>query len=256
MTTRDLLAAEWTKAVTLRSTLACAALAPLLAAALGVLLGHEFGGHALRSGPAVDPLFPCLYGLTLAQIPLVALGVLLTGGENRSGTIGAALLATPRRGTLHTAKALAVTAMATPLAAATVAASFLAARAGLGRRAPAWTDPAVPAALAGAVLYLVLICLLGAAAGTLLAGTAAPLGVLLPLLLLGSQGLGNIPGLRAVTQYLPDQTAQPLLHLAGPQSVPNFHRDYGPWTGLGLTAAWTAAALLAARLALRRRDIG
>jgi hypothetical protein len=104
------------------------------------------------------------------------------------------------------------------------------------------------------LLYLPLICTFSIGVTATLRSTARSLGILLPLLLLGSQGLGNVPKLKTVTQYLPDQAGMLILHLAGPASKPNFGRDYGPWTGLGILAAWTATALLGGYLVLRRRD--
>lgn len=80
------------------------------------------------------------------------------------------------------------------------------------------------------------------------------LGILLPLLFLGSQGLGNIPKLKTVAQYLPDQAGKVTMHLTGPPGDPRFGHDYGPWTGLGILALWTTAALLGGYLTLRRRD--
>ncbi|MFC0531989.1 hypothetical protein [Phytohabitans kaempferiae] len=68
------------------------------------------------------------------------------------------------------------------------------------------------------------------------------------------KGLGNIPAIRSVTQYLPDQTGWVIMHLAGPQDDPRWARDYGPCTGLGLLALWMAASLLGGWLVLRRRD--
>jgi ABC-2 type transport system permease protein len=78
--------------------------------------------------------------------------------------------------------------------------------------------------------------------------------VLLPLLFLGSQGLGNVPAVKPVTQYLPDQVGMVIMHLTGPADDPRFGRPYDGWTGLGILALWTVAALVGGYLVLRRRD--
>jgi ABC-2 type transport system permease protein len=39
-----------------------------------------------------------------------------------------------------------------------------------------------------------------------------------------------------------------------PPDDPRFARDYGPWGGLAILVAWTAAALTGGYLVLRRRD--
>ena len=90
---------------------------------------------------------------------------------------------------------------------------------------------------------------------TLLRGPIPALGTLLPLLFLGAQGLGNVPVIKVVTQYLPDQAGMVIMHIAGQGDDPRFLRPYGPWTGLGITALWAAAALLAGYVTLRRRDV-
>jgi hypothetical protein len=88
----------------------------------------------------------------------------------------------------------------------------------------------------------------------MLRSSVASLAVLLPLLFLGSQGLGNVPKVKVVTQYLPDQAGSVIFHLFGPPGNPVFGRDFGPWTGLAILALWTAAALTGGYLVLRHRD--
>jgi hypothetical protein len=63
-----------------------------------------------------------------------------------------------------------------------------------------------------------------------------------------------VPKLKTVTQYLPDQVGQVIMHVVGQADDPRFARPYGPWTGIGLMALWTATALFAGYLAMRRRD--
>lgn len=77
---------------------------------------------------------------------------------------------------------------------------------------------------------------------------------MLPLLFLGSQGLFNLPALRPVGQFLPDQAGQVMMQWVKPGESSIIHRDFGPWTGLAILVAWTAAALLGGYLVLRRRD--
>ncbi|MEO3863011.1 hypothetical protein [Acrocarpospora sp. B8E8] len=89
---------------------------------------------------------------------------------------------------------------------------------------------------------------------TMLRSPTRSLGILLPLLFLGSQGLGNVPGVKAFTQYLPDQAGMLIMHIVGPQDDPRRARDYGPWTGVGILALWAIAALLGGHQVLHRRD--
>ncbi|SHN36144.1 ABC transporter permease [Cryptosporangium aurantiacum] len=247
----NLVRAELTKLWTLRSTAVTLAAALAVGAALSLLVSSS-----LRSADddQFDALFAAFYGLTVAQIALVVFAVLAIGSEYRSGTIRAALAAVPRRGTFFAAKIVAVLGHLGVSALVTVGAALLTAQVALGQRR-ADVGEAVPAAI-GAWLYLVLIGLFALGVATALRSSTITLGILLPLLLLGSQGLGNLPGVRVVTQFLPDQLGWVVMHLAGPQDDPRWARDYGPWTGLALLAVWTAAALLVGYARLRRRDLG
>ncbi|MFI5957907.1 ABC transporter permease [Cryptosporangium sp. NPDC051539] len=239
--------AELTKLFSLRSAAVLLGLAVVSAAGLGALLGS-----AMRDVPddRFEPVFTAFYGLTLAQLALVVFAVQAVGSEYRSGTIRLSLVAVPRRGAFFVAKGLAVTGSLGVAAALAVPAAFFPARAVLGERGVGPGD----APLVGAWIYLVLIGMFAFGVATALRNPVASLGVLLPLLLLGSQGLGNVPHLNTVTQYLPDQLGWVMLHLAGPQDDPRWARDYGPWTGLGLLGVWAAAALTAGYVVLRRRD--
>jgi ABC-2 type transport system permease protein len=243
--------AEWIKLRTLWSTPITLALTVLFGAGLSLLLGSTDPG---RTQGDFDPLFMAFYGVTLAQIPLVVFVVLAVGSEYRSGMIRASLAAVPRRGLFLAAKAVTVFAFLAVTSAVTVAVAFTLSQTALGSWGVSPGEEGVPAAIVGAWLHLVLIGLFALGFATLVRSPTVALGVLLPLLLLGSQGLGNIPVVRRVTQYLPDQLGWVVMHLAGSQDDPRWARDYGPWTGLALLALWAAAALGAGYVALRRRD--
>lgn len=246
---KAVVAAELTKIRSVRSTFLVLPLTVVLSAALAYLVGRSLAG--VRD---VDPLVAAFYGLTLSQLPLVAFGVLLVGGEYTSGTITASLTAVPRRGLFYTGKVLAGLLTALGVSAVSVAVSFVAAQMGLGPYRTSIGAAGVPQAVVGAWLYLALICVFAMGIATMLRGSAGPLAILMPLLFLGSQGLGNIPGLKTVTQYLPDQAAAVIMHLTGPEGDPRFARDFGPWTGMGVLVLWVALSLGGGYLVLRRRD--
>jgi ABC-2 type transport system permease protein len=243
----SLIAAEWIKIRSVRSTAWTIGLTIALSAGLAYLIGT--GNRSVA-----DPLAASLYSLTLGQLALVVLAVFVVSSEYSTGTLSASLAAVPRRGEFFTAKVLAGALLAGAVALVTVPATFTAAQAGLGPRRLSPGADGVPTALVGAGLYLILIYLFATGVATMLRGPVPALGTLLPLLFLGAQGLGNVPVIKAVTQYLPDQAGMVIMHIAGQGDDPRFLRPYGPWTGLGITALWAAAALLAGYLALRRRD--
>jgi hypothetical protein len=87
----------------------------------------------------------------------------------------------------------------------------------------------------------------------ILRSTAFALIIMMPLLFLDSQGLGNVPGLQKVIDYLPDQAGAVIMHLSGPGGG-RFGRPFGPWAGMGIMLAWTAAALACGYLVLARTD--
>jgi ABC-2 type transport system permease protein len=254
-----LISAEWIKIRSVRSTVWSVVLTVAISVGLAYLVGFGFRTSFARlpadRQAAFDPLFATFYSLTIGQLPLVVLAVLVVTSEYSSGTIRTSLVAVPRRAPFYAAKVLTGTLLAAAVAATTVLATFAAAQAGLGPLGTSLNADGVPVAVAGACLYLTLIYLFATGLATLLRTAIPTLGILLPLLFAGSQGLGNVPKVKAVAQYLPDQAGQVIMHIVGQTGDPRFARPYGPWTGIGLMALWTAAALVAGYLALRRREV-
>jgi ABC-type transport system involved in multi-copper enzyme maturation permease subunit len=253
-----MIAAEWTKIRTVRSTVWTLLSTVVISAGLAYLLAlnfrNSFAGMSADRQAAFDPLFATFLPITLGQLPLVIFGAVAVTSEYATGTMLASLAATPNRARFYAAKVLSTVLVAAGVTVVTVPVMFVAAQAGLGPlRTSLGADGALEA-MAGACLYLPLMCAFAMGVATLLRSTALTLGILLPLLFLGSQGLGNIPKVMTVTQYLPDQTAWVVMHLAGPQDEARWTRDYGAWTGMSLLLLWTLAALLAGYAILRRRD--
>lgn len=243
--------AEWTKIRTVRSTvwtlLPALVLTPLIAYYAGSGFADSYGSDRF------DPLFPTFYSLTLGQLALAVFGVLAIGAEFSSGSIRSSLIAVPGRTLLFGSKIAVVALTVLGFGLLTVPATFFAAQAGLGPKRVALGDPGVAQAMIGAICYLILICLLATGLTAMLRSSIGALVILLPLLFLGGAGLGNIPQIRAYAQYLPDQAGMVIMHLTVPDD-PQFGRDYGPWTGLGIMALWVVAALVGGLITLRRHD--
>ncbi|MGX7673266.1 ABC transporter permease subunit [Plantactinospora sp. DSM 117369] len=248
------LRAELTKIRTVRSTVWTLLPTFVVGVGMSLLAGLSFGSRPPDRTAGFDPLFPAFYGLTLGQLALVVFGVLVMASEYSSGTIRATLVAVPRRGRCYAGKVLGTALLASAVAVPTVLVGFFVAQAALGRYGVGLGADGAVTAVIGGCLHLVLLCLFALGVAAMLRSPVRALAVLLPVFFLGSQGLGNIPGLRTVTQYLPDQTSWVILHLAGPQDEGRWVRDYGPWTGIGILVLWTAASLLGGYLVLRRRD--
>ncbi|MDT0345768.1 ABC transporter permease subunit [Streptomyces litchfieldiae] len=256
---KDLVLAELIKIRTVRSTVWTLAATVLTGAVVGVLAGLSYRNAYPDMTPAeqadYDPLLPSLYGLTLAQLALVVFGVLAVGGEFSGGTIRSSLLAVPSRGRFLAAKLLAVAVPACAVALLTAAATFGTAQVALGPHGAALAEGRTLRAIAAGWLYLTLMCLFAAGLSALLRGTTRALAVLLPLLFLGSQGLGNVPVARTVLQFLPDQAGMVAMHLWEGADDRVFTPAYGPGAALAVVLLWTSASLLAGYATLRRADV-
>ncbi|MFF8811548.1 ABC transporter permease [Streptomyces pactum] len=236
--------AEWIKVRSLRSTLGC------LLAVLPVTVGTTaavcaaFGDGESRE-PGFDPLFTAFYGLNFGQLAAVAFGTAAVAAEYRGGAIRVSLAAVPRRGVFHAAKMVAVGGPALAVGLLTGPAAFLAGGALLDGRGTAPGDPGAVRAMLGCGVYLALLALLAAGLTTVLRSGAAALGLLVPFLLIVPFVVGDLAG--GAARYLPDRAGQLVLHTS-PEGGP------GPWEGLGVTACWAAAAVLAGWWRLARRD--
>jgi hypothetical protein len=223
-------------------------------ALVGTSMRGAYPGMSAERRADFDALSISSYGVIVSQLAFVIFAVLAVGGEYASGTIRASLLAIPRRGRFYAAKVLATALPVGAVALVLVPVAFFTAQTALGPYGVSPGEPGVPRLLVGSWLYVVLLTLFALGVTAMLRAPARALGLLLPVFLLGSQGLGNVPGVGAVTQYLPDQAGAVILHMAGPPEDLRFDRDFGPWTGLGILALWTAAALFGGCQVLRRRD--
>ena len=256
---REAMHAEWTKLRTVPST------GWLLFTAIALTVGASALATTAVKCPAScgeDTAKLSLTGIMLGQAAVAVLAVLVMTGEYSSGMIRITLTAVPRRATALAAKATVLTGVV--LAAGTVAVlgSVLAGRyilPGNGfTRAHGFLplslgDGPVLRAASGSVLYLALIALLSLGLATALRDSGASIAVLLGLLYI-------VPVLTDLGTL--DPLWQHRLQRYGPmtaglaiQATRNLRKlPIGPWPGLGVLAAWAAAALLAGGLLLRLRD--
>jgi ABC-2 type transport system permease protein len=257
---RHALRAEWTKLRTAPGTIW------LLAAMAGLTIAVSAAAAAATKCPsgmacAVDTGKLSLTGIQFGQAVVAILAVLAVCGEYSTGMIRTSLTAIPRRTTMLAAKAATVTGPV--LAAGTIAAagSLLAGRillpgngftAGRGFPPLSLADGPVLRATAGSVLYLALVGLLALGIATAIRDTAVATGIVLGLLYL----FPVIAAVAASPQW------QRHLEQIGPmtagleiQATTGLHGlPISPWAGLGVLAAWAAAALLAGAHLLRLRD--
>jgi hypothetical protein len=250
------LAAEWTKLTSVRSTgwLALGTVAAVAATAYGL-------GLFVRAGDGRSGTWVVTSGAVAAQIGLLVLGVLVGTGEHSTGTARVTFTAVPRRLPVLTAQA-AVTAVASALASAVALGASSLATAGVRASVPVPLDLAEPGAARALVGFVVLgtgMALLGLGLGSLLRRPADALVAGMVLVVVVDPMLATNPGrvtdtLRALLpgsggRLVQDDAALAVLDAAtkGPH--------LGPWGGTAVLAAWVLVALAAAAFRLRRRDV-
>jgi ABC-2 type transport system permease protein len=240
--------AEWTKLRTTGGPVALLFGLVVLTVGLGTLAAATLTCH---DGPCVvDPARTSLIGVQLGQVVVAVLAVSTVGGEYGTGMIHVSLTAVPRRPVLLAAKAAVLVASVLGAAAVAVVVSLLTGRHYLPGLA--LDDGAVVRAGAGAVLYLTLIALLSLGVAAAVRNAAGATGIVLALCY----------AYPLIVAAVPDRDWQRHLHQAGPTTAGLAvlatrgltDLPIGPWHGLAVLAAWTAAALLAGLLVLRFRD--
>jgi hypothetical protein len=186
----------------------------------------------------------------------VVSGVTVASGEYPTKMIMTSLTVVPRRGLFYAAKVAAGLLAAGGTAVLAVTATFFAAQLALGRLGARASAPGTLQAALGACLYLTLVCGLAMGIAALTRSPVLSLAIMVPLLFLDSQGLGNVPGLQRVLDYLPDQAGALITHLSG-AGAGHFARPYGPWTGMAIMLAWVVAVLIGGEVPFhfRRPDL-
>ncbi|BCM71699.1 MULTISPECIES: ABC transporter permease [Streptomyces] len=227
--------AEWIKIRTLRSLLGALAAILVATAAFSALAAADADGS--------DPLFSVFFGVSFGQIAAIAFGTTAVSSEFRGGALRLSLAAVPDRGRWFAAKATAIALPALGVGLLTGFVTLLVGRAVLGTAAPGWTEGLRGAV--GCALHLTLMALFAAGLAAVLRSGVATLSVLIPFLLIVSFVIGDLSG--SAADFLPDRAGQVALHSSWDGAL-------GPWSGLAVTALWTAAALLAGAWSVRRRD--
>ncbi len=254
------LRSEWIKLRSLRSTWFSLLAAVVIIDGLGTLFS---GLHAHRMdqniGPGgkivgFDATQVSLRGVFLAQLAIGVLGVLVVTGEYSTGMIRSSLAAVPHRQPVLLAKAGVFAALIFIVSLLGTLAGFL-----LGQQAQASTHlqatlstPGAERAILGSALYLTLIGLLAVGLGFVVRNTAGAIATLFGIVLVAPILVSALP-----TPYSTD-VAKYLPLNAGTQIITTINPDptmLGPWAGIGVTALYALAALIAGAFILKRRDV-
>ncbi|MET9089513.1 ABC transporter permease [Streptomyces sp. NPDC004237] len=258
VTGRRVLASEWAKLWTLRSTWITLGLGLLFLVAFGLIASSRY--KSAIGSAHMDPDFArstavrlSLFGTNFAQLALGVLGVLVTAGEYSTGMIRSTMAAVPRRLPVLWSKAAVFGLVTLSVSTAGVFVAFF-----FGSRIVSGTPAAmgfshagVVRSLLGAGLYLGLVGVIGTALGALLRSVAGGISVLVATLML-------IPGLISllptswqddISPYLPSNAGESMFALT--------HDTTGlsPGAGLLVFLGWTALTLAGAAYRLLRSDV-
>jgi ABC-type transport system involved in multi-copper enzyme maturation permease subunit len=246
----DLLASEWTKFRSVRSTYWSLLVAVVTPVAVSAVVAFAFTSGR-NQGPPPDPLLPGVISLEYAVIAVSVMGVLAFSSEYSTGLIRVTFTAAPRRRAVLAAKAVVLAALTLAAGELVAFVSFWLVQAILAdhRQGVSLGRPGVAGAVLSAGLLLCVCTLLGLALGAVIrhtaGGIAATVAVILVPAILAllpapwNGRLGRFTLLEAARQV---SALHPAANLLSPG-----------WSLLVLLA-WPAAALAAAAVLITRRD--
>ncbi|GLY98684.1 ABC transporter permease [Actinoplanes sp. NBRC 103695] len=256
-TLQDTVAAEWIKIRSLRSTsafLAGGVVAMLLGGLILFLLVQSYDAASAADRLNYETADPTVVTMPFVAFFVGAIGAMSVTSEFTTGSIGAALLAVPRRRVLLGAKAAVAALVGGAAGAGFSLMAFADARLMLGNRPaplnpwPRWTD-AVPTVLAAAVVVLV-TCVVGLGLGAVMRSTAATLTTLGGLVLVAP----------IFAHFLPTTWQLRFGSILLPNLAPQLAGGDHPWLlsqggAVAAAAAYVVLALGAGAVSFGRRDI-
>ncbi|MER6139266.1 ABC transporter permease subunit [Streptomyces sparsogenes] len=259
----DLVAAEWIKLRSLRSTWLGYGATALAVLAFNVGTAYDTYRNwsqqnpegpegFIRSGLPLDEAFT-VNAVTVMMLALGALGAMPIVGEYATGTIRTTLAAVPARRSVMAAKVVVVTAVAAVFGAFVAGVSFAATQAILGRRDAGVSlgDPGALRVVVASALLAPLCALVGLALGTVLRQTAATMIASVAVILVLPIVLTDGRHWSAVASHC--TLYQAWLRLV----AVDYHPLHYPWTVAGawtVYAVWAAATAVIAVVAVHRRD--
>jgi ABC-type transport system involved in multi-copper enzyme maturation permease subunit len=256
VTQARVVASEWTKLWTVRSTRWSLFVATLFTIGLPILAATVISSHWGSRSPAdrahFNPLDPALVGSQVAQLAIGVLGVLVISGEYSTGMIRATFTAVPKRLPVLWGKAAVFAAVTAALMLPSVLVAFFASQSILSRHhaSYSWSHPHVARAVIGAALYLVVVAVLTLALGTIVRNTAGGIAAFAAVFFVLPPLMNVLPTSwnDAISPYLPSNAGRAIL------SITHDSSSLTPWTGFGLFCAYAAATLAVAAFLLVRRD--
>jgi ABC-2 type transport system permease protein len=248
---RDLLASEWTKFRSVRSTYWTLLVALVTPIGFSALVATAFAGQPASAGPPPDPLLPEVLSLEYAVISVSVLGVLAFSAEYSSGLIRTTFTAAPRRRAVLAAKAAVLGAVTLATGELVAFASFGLSEAILSghHQGVSLSRPGVPGAVLAAGTLLCVCALLGLALGSIIRHTAGGIVATLAVIVLPSiLGLLPAPWNGRIGRFTLLDAARQVTALHPATNL------FSPGWSLLVLLCWPAAALAAAAILITRRD--
>jgi ABC-2 type transport system permease protein len=246
----DLLASEWTKFRSVRSTYWSLLVAVVTPVAVSAVVAFAFTS-ARNQGPPPDPLLPEVISLEYAVIAVSVMGVLAFSAEYGTGLIRVTFTAAPRRRAVLAAKAVVLAAVTLAAGELVAFVSFWLVQAVLAghRQGVSLGRPGVAGAVLSAGLLLCVCALLGLALGAVIRHTAGGIAATVAVIL--------VPGILALLPAPWNDRLGRFTLLEAARQVSALHPAtdlFSPGWSLLVLLAWPAAALAAAAVLITRRD--
>ncbi len=243
---------EWIKLSSVRSNVAGLAAAPAGLLVLGLVFAAVGDSDSGPRGTAQDALSVSFGGVTLSQLIIAVVAANFVASEYASGLMSIMFAAVGRRTRVLRAKAIVLGGTMCVVMTIGALAMCLAGNAVYSGDLPTYGlgDPGVLRAVLGLGLYGGCVALLGVAVGYLLRSTAASIGVLIGVLILGPLITGLLPGSfgSGLTKIMPSRAGDAIMSVSPPSDA------LSPWAALAVVAIWTVGSLALASLRLVKRD--
>jgi ABC-2 type transport system permease protein len=247
---RDVLACEWTKFRSVRSTfwtLLVAVVTPLGSSAIvAVALAHQPAG-----APPADPMLPGFISLDYAVLAIGVLGVLAFSAEYSTGLIRTTFAAVPRRRAVLAAKATVMGAVTLVVGELVAFTSFFLVQAVLSGQhlGVSLSRPGVPGAVLATGIILFVVAMMGLGLGAIIRHTPGGIAALVALIILPAiVGLLPAPWGGWLGRFTLLDAAHQVTALHPAANL------FAPALSLLVLLAWPAATLLVAALIVTRRD--
>ena len=254
---KGVLASEWTKVRSVRSTVWTLLVTAIVGVGLGAIVtsaqASRWSSRTIVEQLTFDPARSSLAGLLFAQLAIGVLGVLVVSSEYSTGTIRSTFSAAPRRPLVLAAKVAVFSTVTLVVGEAVSFVAFFVGQRLLSGKTPtaSLSDPSVLRAVTSGGLYLFALGLLALGLATIIRHTAAAISTFVGLLLVLPIIAALLPSSFSadIGRYLPANIGTVMLTAHYHGSDP-----FGPWTGFALLCGYAILTVLVGGVLLNRRD--